>query len=191
MKYVPTLVGLPLVLFAGAALAHPGHDTVSFMSGFAHPIGGVDHLLAMLALGLYAARQASGPRCLLPAGFIVAMLAGAALSATGVALPAVEIGIATSVLVLGLLIAFVIKLPTAAALPLVAVFAACHGHAHHAEMGEGSLLGFTIGFVLATALLHTAGYALARWMPETRVALIARRVAGAIIAGAGVLFLAS
>ena len=191
MKPFRPLSAFALALFAGTALAHPGHEAASFMSGFAHPIGGLDHLLAMLAVGLYAARQASGPRWLLPATFVVAMLAGAGLSALGVVLPAVEFGIASSVLVLGLLIAFIVKLPTAAALSLVAVFAACHGHAHHAEMGDGSVLGFTIGFAIATALLHAVGYALARWMPETRPALIARRVAGAAIAGAGALFLAS
>lgn len=180
-----------LVLLSGAALAHPGHETASFMSGFMHPIGGLDHLLAMLAVGLYAARQAGRAAWLLPLSFIIAMLAGAGLSALGLVLPAVEFGIATSVLVLGLLLAFLVKLPTAAALPLVMVFALCHGHAHHAEMGNGSVLGFTLGFVLATALLHAAGYALARWMPETRSALLARRAVGALIAAAGVFFLAA
>lgn len=191
MKPFRSLSAFALALFAGTALAHPGHETASFMSGFAHPIGGLDHLLAMLAVGLYAARQASGPRWLLPVTFVVAMLAGAGLSALGVALPAVEFGIATSVLVLGLLIAFVVRLPLAAAAPLVAVFAICHGHAHHAEMGEGSVLAFTLGFALATAILQSIGYALAQWAPESRAAIIVRRVAGALIAGAGALFLAS
>lgn len=191
MKPFRPLSAFALALFAGTALAHPGHETASFMSGFAHPIGGLDHLLAMLAVGLYAARQASGPRWLLPVTFVVAMLAGAGLSALGVALPAVEFGIATSVLVLGLLIAFVVRLPLAAAAPLVAVFAICHGHAHHAEMGEGSVLAFTLGFALATAILQSIGYALAQWAPESRAAIIVRRVAGALIAGAGALFLAS
>ncbi|MDX5445820.1 MAG: HupE/UreJ family protein, partial [Zoogloeaceae bacterium] len=94
---------LPLALFAGAALAHPGHESASFFSGFGHPIGGADHLLAMLAVGLLAARQAGRARWALPAAFVLTMLAGAGLGAIGVALPAVETGIALSVLVLGLL----------------------------------------------------------------------------------------
>lgn len=191
MKAIRYLSVPVFALLSGTALAHPGHEAASFMSGFGHPIGGVDHLLAMLAVGLYAARQARGPRWLLPATFVVAMLGGAGLSALGVALPAVEFGIAASVLVLGLLIAFVVRLPLAAAAPLVAVFAMCHGHAHHAEMGEGSVLAFTLGFALATALLQSIGYTLAQWAPETRPAIIVRRVTGAIIAGAGALFLAS
>lgn len=185
------LPALPLALFAGAAFAHPGHESASFFSGFGHPVGGADHLLAMLAVGLLAARQAGRSRWALPLAFVVAMLAGAGLSALGVALPAVEGGIAVSVLVLGLLIAFVVKLPLAAAAPLVAAFALFHGHAHHAEMGEGSVLAFTVGFAMATALLHGAGYVLARSLPATPAAGAVRRALGALIAVAGVFFLAA
>ena len=92
--------------FSAAALAHPGHESASFLSGFNHPLGGLDHLLAMLAVGLYAAQQAGRARWSLPAGFVLAMLLGAALGASGIRLPAVEAGIAASVLVLGLLLAF-------------------------------------------------------------------------------------
>lgn len=171
--------------FSAAALAHPGHESASFLSGFNHPLGGLDHLLAMLAVGLYAAQQAGRARWSLPAGFVLAMLLGAALGASGIRLPAVEAGIAASVLVLGLLLAFAVRLPLAASLPLVALFALFHGHAHHAEMGAASLLTYAIGFALATALLHAVGFMLARWMPENRAGFAAKRIAGACMAAIG------
>ena len=170
---------------SGLALAHPGHESASFLSGFSHPLGGLDHLLAMLAVGLYAAQQAARARWSLPLGFVLAMLLGAGLGAFGLGLPAVETGIATSVLVLGLLIAFAIRLPLAASLPLVALFALFHGHAHHAEMGTASLLTYAAGFALATACLHAAGFMLARWLPQSPAGLAAKRIAGACVAAIG------
>lgn len=185
MKTRSALAAVALATASGAAFAHPGHESASFFTGFAHPLGGFDHLLAMLAVGLYAACQPGTTRWMLPAGFVLAMLAGAGLGALGVALPAVEAGIAASVLVLGLLIALAARLPLAASLPLVAAFALFHGHAHHAEMGGASLVTYSTGFALATALLHGAGYAIARWMPQTRVGNAIRRVAGLVVAGVG------
>lgn len=184
-----TLLGLGLTLLAGSSAAHVGdHANASFFSGFGHPLGGMDHLLAMLAVGLFAVRQSGVARYALPASFVLAMLAGAGLSALGIALPAVESGIAVSVLVLGLLIAFLARLPIQLSLPLVAAFALFHGYAHHVEIGEASLLTYVAGFVLATALLHLAGFLIGRWMPETRVGQIVQRVMGAGIATAGALF---
>lgn len=174
-----------LATASGAALAHPGHESVSFFTGFAHPLGGLDHLLAMLAVGLYAARQSGATRWTLPAGFVLAMLLGAGLGALGVGLPAVEAGIAASVLVFGLLIAFAVRMAPAASLPLVAVFALFHGHAHHAEMGGANLVTYAAGFALATALLHGAGYLIARWMPDTRAGRAVKRAAGVVMAGVG------
>lgn len=184
-------VALPLGLFAASAFAHPGHASAGFLSGFGHPLGGPDHLLAMLAVGLYAARQAGASRWALPAAFLLAMLAGAGLSAIGVALPAVETGIAASVLVLGLLIALLVHLPIAASVPLVAAFALFHGHAHHAEMGDGSVAVYTLGFALATAALHAVGYQLARMLPEIGAARHVRRVVGGMIALTGAFMLAT
>ncbi|MDI3490835.1 MAG: urease accessory protein [Thauera sp.] len=185
MKTRSALAAVVLATASGAALAHPGHESASFFTGFAHPLGGLDHLLAMLAVGLYAARQPGATRWMLPAGFVLAMLAGAGLGAIGVALPAVEAGIAASMLVFGLLIALAARLPLTVSLPLVAAFALFHGHAHHAEMGGASLVTYAAGFALATALLHGAGYAIARWMPETRVGNAIKRVAGLLVAGVG------
>ena len=183
IRFRSVLAAAALASLSGAALAHPGHAPASFATGFAHPLGGLDHLLAMLAVGLYAARQAGTARLLLPAGFVLAMLAGAGLGALGLALPAVEAGIAASVLVLGLLVAF------AARLPLVAAFALFHGHAHHAEMGDATLLGYSLGFALATAALHAAGLALARAFPDSRGGHLALRLGGGGIAGVGVALL--
>lgn len=191
MKARHLALALPLAIFAGSALAHPGHDAAGFASGFGHPLGGVDHLLAMLAVGLYAAREQGVARACMPFAFVVAMLAGAGLSVLGVALPAVEAGIAVSVLVLGLLVAFVVRLSLVASLPLIAVFAVFHGYAHLAEMGAGSLVAFMAGFVLATAALHGLGYALARHLPESGAGGMLRRLAGAAIAAAGLVFLGS
>ena len=185
MKTRSALAAVVLATASGAALAHPGHESASFFTGFTHPLGGLDHLLAMLAVGLYAARQPGTTRWMLPAGFVLAMLAGAGLGAIGVALPAVEAGIAASMLVFGLLIALAARLPLTVSLPLVAAFALFHGHAHHAEMGGASLVTYAAGFALATALLHGAGYAIARWMPETRVGNAIKRVAGLLVAGVG------
>jgi urease accessory protein len=189
IRFRSVLAAAALTSLSGAALAHPGHAPASFATGFAHPLGGLDHLLAMLAIGLYAARQAGAARLLLPAGFVLAMLAGAGLGALGLALPAVEAGIAASVLVLGLLVAFAARLPLAASLPLVAAFALFHGHAHHAEMGDATLLGYSLGFALATAALHAAGLALARAFPDSRDGHLALRLGGGGIAGVGVALL--
>lgn len=181
---------LALAVYAGSAAAHPGHhEAAGFVAGFAHPLGGADHLLAMLAVGLYAARQPGAARWALPAAFVLAMLAGAGLSAAGVHLPAVEAGIALSVLALGLLLAFVVRLPLVAAVPMVAAFAVFHGYAHHTEMGGNGVLGYVGGFALATAMLHGAGYLLASRMADSGPAAIVRRLAGGLIAGAGLVLL--
>lgn len=184
-----SLAALALLFTATSACAHPGQDAASFAAGFAHPFAGLDHLLAMLAVGLYAATRAGTMRWALPATFVVAMLGGAGIGATGLALPAVEAGIAASVLVLGLLIAFMVRLPLAAALPLVALFALLHGHAHHAEMGSSALATYAAGFVIASAILHGIGLIVARWLPATPIARAGERAIGALIAGTGVVLL--
>ncbi len=194
MPALPASIARPLAAFAMAsttlpALAHPGHEVASLASGLAHPLGGLDHLLAMVAVGLFAARQQASARWTPPATFVLAMLAGAALSAAGIALPAVETGIAASVLVLGLLVACLVRLPLGAALPLVASLALFHGHAHHAEMGDGSVFAYSLGFALATTALHVAGFFLARSLPDTRSGRLAMRLGGGGIAGVGLALL--
>jgi urease accessory protein len=151
-----------LVAIPGAALAHTGHgDASGIAHGFMHPIGGLDHVLAMVAVGLYAALLGGRALWLVPAAFIGTMAIGGALGMAGVALPDTEIGIALSVVVLGLAVALRIGLPTLAAMALVGILAIFHGHAHGAEMPAGAGgLSYAAGFLLATALLHGAGIAL-------------------------------
>jgi len=146
-------------LAPSVALAHPGHGE-GFVHGFIHPVGGLDHVLAMVAVGLYAALLGGRALWLVPASFVAVMALGGALGIAGINVPHTETGIALSVVVLGLAVALRISLPTLAAMVLVAVFAVFHGHAHGAEMpANASGLGYAAGFVLATALLHAAGVA--------------------------------
>ncbi|RPH61370.1 MAG: HupE/UreJ family protein [Burkholderiales bacterium] len=185
MKPSRLLASLVLAGFGSAAVAHPGHESAGFFSGFGHPFGGLDHLLAMLAVGWYAARQHGAARWALPSGFVAAMLVGAGVGAAGLALPMVESGIAVSVLALGLAIAFAAQLRIAAALPLVAGFALFHGYAHHTEIGDAAFATYASGFAIATAILHGTGFIVGRCLPETPVAAGLRRAAGGAIAVAG------
>ena len=141
------------------ALAHPGmHHLAGFASGFAHPMAGWDHLLAMLAVGLWASQQGRSMAIALPLAFPVVMVLGALAAVAGFATSFAEGGIAASVLVLGLLVAFAVKMPAWGGLPVVALFAAAHGYAHGLEVPAGSVLAtYGAGFVLATFMLHLAG----------------------------------
>jgi urease accessory protein len=168
--------------WSGAAFAHPGHG--AFLAGLAHPLSGADHLLAMIAVGFLGARYAGGARWALPAAFVAAMLAGALLGAAAVSLPAVEPMIAVSVLALGLAIACALHLPLAAGAALVAAFALFHGHAHFAAQPLGApFAAFAAGVLIATALLHGAGIALALRVVREQVWL--SRLLGGALALAG------
>ena len=140
------------------ALAHTGHDHSGFLSGALHPVGGLDHILAMLAVGLWAASFGGKARWVIPASFVGAMAVGFLLGAQGFELPLLEAGIAASVLVIGLAAAWAKQLPAAAAAIIVGAFALFHGVAHGAEMGDGSAAAYAAGFVLTTVLLHAAGF---------------------------------
>jgi len=150
-----------LVAIPGAALAHPGHDAGGFAHGLVHPLGGLDHVLTMVAVGLYAALPGGRALWLVPATFVGVMAIGGALGAAGYPLPYVETGIALSVIVLGLAVALRVSLPTLGAMALAGLFAIFHGHTHGAEMPLGvSGVTYAAGFMLATALLHGAGIAI-------------------------------
>ena len=158
------LAAASLALVATIALptiasAHPGHDGApGFIHGFLHPLGGVDHILAMVAVGLFAARLGGRALWLVPASFVVTMAAAGFAGMAGLALPYVEAGIALSILVLGAAIALETTMPVAAAMGLVAFFAVFHGHAHGTEMPQTmSGLAYGTGFVAATAALHALG----------------------------------
>ena len=182
------IVGLAmLVLWAPAALAHTfGAHGAGFMQGLVHPFSGMDHLLAMMAVGVWAAQQGGRALWAVPASFVVTMITGALVAVAGVQLPHIEAMVAASVLVLGLLVAFQSRWPLAAGMSLVALFAFFHGHAHGLEMPEAaSPVLYGLGFVLATVVLHIAGIASVRiggwWM----------RAAGVFTAIAGAWFVVS
>lgn len=147
-----------LLLIPAAAQAHPGHSVTGFSAGFAHPILGLDHVLAMFAVGLWAVQLGGRAMWFVPLTFVATMMAGGGLGMAHVPLPFVEHGILASVLILGLLIAFAARVPLAAGMAIVALFALFHGHAHGAEMPESAAgLSYGAGFALATAFLHAAG----------------------------------
>ena len=172
-----------LTLAPVLAQAHPGHDASGFASGLAHPMHGLDHILAMVAVGLWAAQLGGRARWLVPASFVSVMAIGGALGMAGVAMPFAEQGIFASVLILGVLIAAAARLPLAASMSIVGLFALCHGHAHGLEMpGTAAGLSYGAGFVIATVLLHATGigaglmmqrFAEARWLRATGVAICA------------------
>lgn len=189
-KIVRTLAsGAALALAAGSAAAHPGHEH-GLIAGLAHPLAGGDHLLAMVAVGVWsAAALPAARRWAGPAAFVAAMLAGAVAGAAGLAVPGLETGIAASVVLLGLLLAAAGRAPAAPGLALVALAASLHGLAHGAELPAGaSFAAYAAGFLASTAALHATGLAIGH-----RLALArgwALRAGGALVGSAGLLMLA-
>jgi urease accessory protein len=173
------------MLAPGVAHAHVGAgDAQGFMHGFAHPIGGIDHVLAMIAAGMFAAYLGARALWLVPAAFVAAMAAGGALGIAGVPIPLVELGIAASVIVLGLAIALQWSVPITAAMALAGFFAIFHGHAHGAEMPANvSGLAYALGFMLATAILHFAGLGIG--LAGHRTSRVALQAGGSAMALAG------
>lgn len=171
--------------------AHDGTGLAGgFVAGFAHPFGGLDHLLAMVSVGLWGAFLGRPLIVLLPVIFPAVMAIGGALGIAGVPLPPIEIGIALSVLVLGAMIAGAVRPPVWLACGIVAVFAIFHGYAHGAELPSAAdPVGYSVGFVLSTGLLHLAGIAIGL-ADRVRGGVIAIRGAGVAIAAAGIVFLA-
>jgi urease accessory protein len=157
-----------LILAAPAlAWAHPGHGDGGFWPGLLHPFSGADHLLAMVAVGLWAARMGGRARWAVPLAFVLAMLAGAAAGFAGVQVPAVESMVAASVLVLGLLVATGVRPGAVVGAAVCALFAVFHGLAHAAELPVGATaLAYGAGFALATALLHASGVFTGLWMQK-------------------------
>ncbi len=156
------VTALAALLVANAAQAHIiSAQGAGFAAGFAHPFSGLDHLVAMVAVGLWAAQLGGRARWIVPLAFMGAMAAGAGLALAGVRLPAVETGIASSVMILGLLIALAARLSTAISAVLVGVFAVFHGHAHGTELPQAASEAlYGTGFLLATGLLHATGLGL-------------------------------
>ncbi|WP_405224823.1 HupE/UreJ family protein [Lentisalinibacter sediminis] len=179
-----------LLLLADAALAHEAEGFAGgFVSGLLHPLFGWDHVVAMVAVGLWGAFLGVPAIWLLPVVFPLVMAVGGAAGVAGMPLPAVEAGIAASALVLGAMVALAARPPLWAAAVIVGVFAVFHGHAHGTELPHAaSPLAYSAGFVISTGLLHLSGIALglaARW----RAGRVAIRAGGGAIALAGVGFL--
>lgn len=158
------LIAAAPTLAASPALAHSGTAAASGLAaGLAHPLGGLDHVLAMVAVGLFAAALGGRALWAVPASFAAMLLAGGALGLAGVGIPAAEFGIAASVIVLGAAVALGRSWPVAAAMAVVAIFAVFHGHAHGVEVpGEAATIPYSFGFVLTSTLLHGAGVAAGR-----------------------------
>lgn len=173
-----------------AAWAHvESGQSGGFASGLLHPVSGLDHVLAMVAVGLWGAQLGQPAMWLLPVAFPMMMALGGMLGLIGVPIPGIEIGIAVSGIVLGALILGQMKMPTSVALGIVAFFAVFHGHAHGTELATGqNAILYSLGFVIATGTLHAVGITLGlihRWNAG-RVAL---RCAGSLVLAGGLFFL--
>jgi len=181
--------GLSLLLTSQAQAHSAAEIGGGFISGLLHPVLGWDHVAAMVAVGLWGAFLGSPALWLLPVVFPLVMAFGGALGLAGIPIPSVEIGIALSALILGAMILLAARPPLWLAGTIVAVFAIFHGHAHGTELPEAvSPLAYSLGFVIATGLLHLAGIGfglLVRW-PSGRIVV---RAGGAVIALGGVIFL--
>ena len=176
-------------LAAQTAGAHPiAFHTGGFATGIAHPFLGLDHVLAMIAVGVWAAQSGGLARIALPTAFVAAIAAGGVFAMTGAVLPYIEAGIAATVLALGLLIALAVRLPVFAGALLAATFALWHGYAHGAELPTTtSAIAYAAGFVLASAALVAVGVYSGRW---TIVRPRRAGVLGACVAAAGIMLLA-
>lgn len=180
----------PAVLWACPALAHVQKgEAAGFVTGLLHPVSGLDHVLAMVAVGLWGAQLGNPAIWLLPVCFPIVMAFGGMLGLMGVHLPGIEVGIAASGILLGAAVMLEFRPPLAVAAGLVAFFALFHGHAHGTEMPPGqSALLYSMGFVLATGCLHAAGIGIGevrRWS-WGRTLL---RAAGALVAVGGTAFM--
>ena len=180
------LLALPVTMLAyiPTAGAHSmGAEGAGFITGLAHPFMGLDHLLAMLAVGIWAAQTGGSAVWRLPLSFVVMMAVAALISANGFSLPALEPFIAGSVMLLGLMVVFAIRLPINFSMLLVGLFAVFHGYAHGLEMPQASsAILYGSGFVLATTLLHLTGIGLGK--VAYRKHLLSRLI-GSMIALAG------
>ncbi len=178
-----------LCLAAMPALAHTGGILGGLESGLEHPISGLDHVVAMIAVGLWGGILGKPALWLLPVVFPVMMALSGVMGMLQVPLPGVEIGIALSGIVLGAVVLFTVRPPLALAMTLVGFFAVFHGYAHGAELpGAANPVAYAVGFVVATGLLHLIGISIG-YLTKWPAGLVAVRAAGAMIAVAGAAFL--
>ena len=158
MKTKLFLSALSLLAMTGLAEAHTGHGATGFMHGFSHPFTGYDHIVAMVAVGLFAAMLGGRARYLVPLSFVTMMIAGAMWAVAGFSMPFVETGITASMFVLGAVVLLRWNAPVVLAMALCGFFAVFHGFAHGAEMPvQASGFEYGAGFVIATIILHAIG----------------------------------
>lgn len=174
---------LALSVMAAPAMAHldpAAHGSVA--AGFSHPVFGADHVLAMVAVGLWAAMLGGRAIWAVPTAFVGAMAFGFVLSLLGLPLPMVEPLILASVILLGVLVALAVRPPMAAGMAIVAVLAVFHGHAHGTEMGGAGAMAYLAGFASATVLLHAAGLALGLGLARLSQSMALRGMGGFVAA---------
>ncbi|OWV89396.1 urease accessory protein [Rhizobium sp. N122] len=188
------LLALAAAALPAVAYAHTGvGQTSGFVHGFSHPVSGLDHILAMVMVGVFAFQLGGRATWLVPTTFVLVMALGGALGVAGVNVPFVEAGIALSIVVLGAIVALDVKAPIALAMGVVGLFAIFHGHAHGAEMPEDAGgAAYAAGFMIATAFLHAAGLGLGYIIGRAgeRQGAFVTRAAGSVAAIAGVGILA-
>jgi len=172
------------------ASAHTGfHSVEGWLSGFVHPLMGLDHLLAMLGVGLWAVCIATDRRQIgmMPLVFMAFMIVGGILGSLALPLESLELGIAASVVVLGLMITGMTRLPKALAFALISLFALFHGYSHGTEMGQNTdCLSYAMGFLTATGLLHLTGIYLGNWLLANNLVY---RTTGVVMGGIGLYLL--
>ena len=193
-RAMPLAVGIAMagVMLSSPAMAHTTNASgAGFAGGLSHPFSGLDHILAMITVGLWASQLGRPAYWVLPLTFPVVMAVGAVLGMSGVRLPWVEVGITASVIVLGLMVALSLKPSLAVSMALIGLFALMHGHSHGTELPQAaSPVAYGAGFLISTVLLHGIGLVIggtSRW-PLGRVGL---RTAGTAIAAIGVMLLVS
>ncbi len=194
-RYLPRKLTLPAIAAAFVALSQTAHAHIEkgevggFASGFKHPWSGADHIVAMLAVGIWGAQLGAPAIWLLPVAFPMVMAMGGFMGLVGIPLPGVEIGIALSALLLGAMVCGEVRPKLAVAVVLVGIFGLFHGHAHGTELppGQSGLL-YSLGFVIATGTLHAVGISLGL-VHHWRAGKLALRGAGAVISVMGAVFL--
>jgi urease accessory protein len=189
-RYYTFVVAWCILTFSGMVYAHEGAGvTGGFISGFMHPVLGWDHVIAMVAVGLWGAFLGTPAIWILPVVFPLIMAFGGALGVLGIPMPAVETGIAASAVVLGAMVAFAVRPPIWVAAVIVGAFAIFHGHAHGTELpSAANPFAYSVGFVVATGLLHLLGISfglLVRW-PAGKLVV---QAGGGVIAFLGIGFL--
>ena len=189
-RALSTIAALLVAAWASTALAHLGlGEAYGLLTGFLHPISGIDHMLAMVAVGLWGAQLGAPSIWVLPVAFPIVMAVGALLGFLGIPIHGVEYGIAVSAILLGAAVAFEVRAPMVLAAILVGTFAIFHGHAHGTELPPGqSAMLYSIGFVIATGCLHAIGIGIGTIHRRSWGRKVLR-TAGTAVAAGGVFFL--